>query len=652
MDDGQLLQDYSQHGSEAAFAELMKRHLDLVYSVALRRLGSPQAADDVTQSVFCLLAQKAGRLPSGTVLEGWLYQTTWFMAARYQEKEWRRRHREREAVSMNATNSNDAGQDLWGNIAPLLDGAMQELKDPEREAVLMRFFKKKTWQEIGLALGMSEDAARMRTQRSLEKLRELLLARGIPCTTLALGTVLMEKAIEATPVTVSLTISQMVLKSLKTARVSMSFSADPPRTLRFSMKTIFLVGIAVLLTFTSSLYVYNHLQNQSKAGPAAGLPPAMLRSGKPAAGNPKFPRWSGSPRAGTMTRAANAISSESTNIPPEQVTIELKWVEIPQSNNHAWDLGGYLNNTSKAGESSNQGQGAPLLSATPPHSYNNPRLAASVPVTNHAPAAAIPSAEDQEPPTGVTAVKSKMKVSGILTEAQSRVLLRSLEQQYEIDVATHSRVTTISGQQAQVAIFLQLPKQSLSRGGSFTTNHLEGDNTLGPSPGIGQMPHETGPQPRQPDDPNSMLPSDKTTPQSKMTVDVLPEVLEDGRLINMLIICSAIDVMDAAKSVPQEPTRFVPFGAATSRGDIQAPLALPRLLVDQVSRSTITLSDGQTAVLTEPLQETRSDAEAAVKLQRILFVTPTIVDPAGNRVRHEDEGLSPAPQSLNGGECD
>ena len=68
MNDWELLQDYVKTHSEAAFAELVRCHIDWIYSAALRRVGNPQLAEDIVQSVFALLARKARSLRRGTVL--------------------------------------------------------------------------------------------------------------------------------------------------------------------------------------------------------------------------------------------------------------------------------------------------------------------------------------------------------------------------------------------------------------------------------------------------------------------------------------------------------------------------------------------------------------------------------------------------------
>src|SRR5215204_3964345 len=138
MEDWGLLQKYAKSGSEATFIELVDRHMDLVYSTALRRLKDPQAAQEVSQSVFSLLAQKAYQLRSDTSFVSWLYRTTCFKAAKYWRAEWRRRKREHEAAHMQSVEP--GAENIWGLVLPHLDEAMAQLSEADRLAILLRFF--------------------------------------------------------------------------------------------------------------------------------------------------------------------------------------------------------------------------------------------------------------------------------------------------------------------------------------------------------------------------------------------------------------------------------------------------------------------------------------------------------------------------------
>lgn len=200
-DDAELLRLYAEERSEAAFAELVRRHLDLVYSAALRQVGGDaHRAHDVAQTVFTVLARKATAVARHPVLVGWLYTSTQHAAAKVRRSEARRRAREHEAQFMNGGEAGDSSAVEWEKLSPLLDEAMRELNERDREAVLLRFFARRPFAEIGATLRVSEDAARMRVERALEKLRGLLARRGVTSTGAALGVVLANQAVMAAPV--------------------------------------------------------------------------------------------------------------------------------------------------------------------------------------------------------------------------------------------------------------------------------------------------------------------------------------------------------------------------------------------------------------------------------------------------------------------
>src|SRR5262245_51110040 len=166
----ELLRRYVEGQSEEAFAELVRRHIDLVYSAALRQVGGDAAAaQDVTQAVFTDLARKASYLTRHASLTGWLYTSTRFQASKARRSEQRRRVREQEAHTMSQilqTTDSDPG---WNELKPVLDEVMHELKNDDREAVLMRYFEERPLAEIGARFGLSDNAARMRVERSLDK---------------------------------------------------------------------------------------------------------------------------------------------------------------------------------------------------------------------------------------------------------------------------------------------------------------------------------------------------------------------------------------------------------------------------------------------------------------------------------------------------
>lgn len=186
--DSELLRCHLEEKSEAAFRALVQRHVGLVYSVALRRVGGDaHLAEDVTQTVFNDLARKAPTLRDRATLGGWLYASAHFASAAVVRSERRRKAREFAAHDMQTTTSSADTDPDWSQLRPVIDDAIVELKDEEREAVALRFFQKQSFAEIGAALRVTEEAARKRVDRALDKLRATLERRGVTSTTTALG---------------------------------------------------------------------------------------------------------------------------------------------------------------------------------------------------------------------------------------------------------------------------------------------------------------------------------------------------------------------------------------------------------------------------------------------------------------------------------
>ncbi len=188
-DDDELLRQFAAENSQAAFAELVRRHVDLVFSVAFHKVGrDAHAAQDVAQTVFLALARQARALMRRRTVAGWLYLTTQHHAAQHVRAERRRQTRETRAHLMNEIlHSPDVD---WPQLRPVLDATLRELSDAERDVILLRYFEGQPFAAIGRTLRVSEDAARMRADRALEKLRSLLARRGVASTAAALAGVL------------------------------------------------------------------------------------------------------------------------------------------------------------------------------------------------------------------------------------------------------------------------------------------------------------------------------------------------------------------------------------------------------------------------------------------------------------------------------
>ena len=212
-DDAELLRRYADDGAEDAFAELVQRHVNLVYSAALRQLhGDAHLAADATQLVFTDLARKARSLVGHRVLAGWLFTSTRFATAKLVRGERRRHAREQEAQLMHELNHDDSAAHLdWQKVRPVLDEALGELAENDREAILLRFFEGRDYAGVGARLHLADNAARMRVDRALDKLRGLLARRGVTSTTSALAAALANQAVAAAPVGLAATVTGAAL---------------------------------------------------------------------------------------------------------------------------------------------------------------------------------------------------------------------------------------------------------------------------------------------------------------------------------------------------------------------------------------------------------------------------------------------------------
>jgi RNA polymerase sigma factor (sigma-70 family) len=196
--DSLLLKAYVDRRLEAAFNELVHRHVDLVYSAAIRMVRDPHLAEDVTQSAFIALARQASELLERGTLAGWLHRTAQNIAAQTVRTIERRRAREQEAFAMSEQIS--VSPDVrWEQIEPHLEAALGELIDADRDAVVLRYFHKKSGAEIANILGVSDDAAQKRVSRAVEKLREVFAKNKITIGAGSLGILISAHAVQAAP---------------------------------------------------------------------------------------------------------------------------------------------------------------------------------------------------------------------------------------------------------------------------------------------------------------------------------------------------------------------------------------------------------------------------------------------------------------------
>src|SRR5208282_3565798 len=265
LEDIALLRKYVDDGSEEAFAALVTRHVNKVYSVALRHAGKPHEAEEITQAVFVILARKSRHLGKRVMLAGWLHQTARLTALTFIRSAVRRARREQEAFMQNESNRNEA--DVWEQIAPLLDAAMAGLNETDRHAVVLRFFDGKSMSEIGAALGANEDAAKKRVGRALVKLQKYFAKRGIASTTDTIAGAISTHSVQAAPAFLAKSVT--VVAFAKGAAVSTSTLTLVKETL-IAMKTKTIaaaIAAAAIILGTGTWLVY-----QSKVTHAASVP--------------------------------------------------------------------------------------------------------------------------------------------------------------------------------------------------------------------------------------------------------------------------------------------------------------------------------------------------------------------------------------------
>jgi RNA polymerase sigma factor (sigma-70 family) len=265
-DDMALVREYAARRSDQAFETLVARYVNLVFSTALRQTRDPHLAEDITQAVFIILAQKAGSLGARTILPAWLHRTAVFAAADALKSQRRRAQREQEAHMQSEIQS--AEPDLeWHRISPQLDAALIQLGETDRQAVLLHFFQKKTYAEVGGALGLSEESARKHTSRALEKLRKILSRQGVHSTTTILAGAMTANSVQMAPALLAKSVAAVALMKGATASAStLTLVQGALKIMNWmKMKTAIAIGIAAATT----ILVASVVATEYPASPAA-----------------------------------------------------------------------------------------------------------------------------------------------------------------------------------------------------------------------------------------------------------------------------------------------------------------------------------------------------------------------------------------------
>jgi RNA polymerase sigma factor (sigma-70 family) len=208
-----LLRTFAREGDQRALAEVIGRHLNLVYATALRKVEDPGAAEEISQNVFIALARKAWRFAPDDSLPAWLHKTALLESKSWLRSELRRRRRERVAVKLGTTMKTSNESSALGALGPLLDEALLSLREHDRTALLLRYYEGQSLREVGLSLGIEEDAAQKRVAKALEKLAAFFQRRGFKSATLATTAAALNQTAASAPAATASSVTRAALRT-------------------------------------------------------------------------------------------------------------------------------------------------------------------------------------------------------------------------------------------------------------------------------------------------------------------------------------------------------------------------------------------------------------------------------------------------------
>jgi RNA polymerase sigma factor (sigma-70 family) len=287
LDDSELLSSYSHDRNPSALRQIVERHIDFVYSAALRQTGDPHFAQDITQAVFVLFAQRAWRLKPDVVIKGWLFNTARFVIANARRADSRRRKHEQEAAAMR---SEIVAEGKVSDVSAHLDEALAGLAEKDRRVLLLRYFENLPITSLGELLGVSENAAQKRVTRALERVKEVLVRRGASVTGASVGGVLASSALEVAPAHLARVTVDVALHGNAANSVSVfSLAKGAAREMIRVKAQMLAIPSAVAATCIATAVIIANGQPRSTTPPAIVPAAAALSAvSAPAAGNEDY----------------------------------------------------------------------------------------------------------------------------------------------------------------------------------------------------------------------------------------------------------------------------------------------------------------------------------------------------------------------------
>ena len=293
MSDQELLSRF-RDGSQEAFTEVVSRHLDWVYSSALRQVRDRHLAEDVAQSVFLILSRKAEAAERSGNLGAWLFKTTRYVCLEVLRASRRRAHHERQAAEMVIASQENQGDREssgdWQQLGPVLDEMMWRLRRKDREALQLRFYERRTFPEVGAQLGISEEAARKRVDRAIEKLRGNMQRRGVSLAAAAIVVCMTKHAAEAAPVNAGAISAGAIQSTTQHAAIAHA-SMRAMKMAQLKVAGSFAVAASVLIVVGWGLFGSGDSSPQKSDAPSAPPRPWSAEKSPAPAGYPIAAGW-------------------------------------------------------------------------------------------------------------------------------------------------------------------------------------------------------------------------------------------------------------------------------------------------------------------------------------------------------------------------